>query len=72
MRREFSVRVKEVQNLQVEYEMYRSGQYVLSAVSRLGLELHPPLPGQVRRVSLPAQLGSGQAQSAEGSLVVRN
>jgi len=54
LRLEREVRAKERENLRVELETYKSGSYILAAVNRLGLKLRPPLPGQVRRVSLSA------------------
>ena len=51
-RSKFAVRTKELVNLRMEMEGYKSGKYILTAVDRLGLELRAPLPGQVRRVKV--------------------
>ncbi len=42
---------KEVENLGMQLEGYTSGKYVLTTVDRLGLNLRPPVRGQVCRVS---------------------
>lgn len=50
LRREFGVKAKEVENIRMEVEAYRSGKYVLTAVEQLALGLRPANPQQVRRV----------------------
>lgn len=50
LRREYAARTKELENLRMKVETYRSGKHILNAVERLQLGLRPPLPGQVRRI----------------------
>jgi hypothetical protein len=64
LRHEHQLRLKELENLRIELETYKSGRYVLSAVNRLGLNLRPPYPGQVRRVAVTAPAESGNARRA--------
>lgn len=46
--RKLALQSQELENLQVQLEAYTSGSYILRKSRKLGL--HPPLPGQVRRV----------------------
>lgn len=48
--RKLVLRGEELDNLHVQAESFRSGDYILAQSRVLGL--HPPLPGQVRRISL--------------------
>jgi len=68
--RRLSIQAKEEENLWVELESYKRGDYILSAVVRLGLPLRPPAPGQVRRVTVRA-LNSPDASSRERMVAVR-
>jgi len=52
LRQQFAVKAKEAENLRLELERYRRGDYILSEVQRLGLDLRPADPDQVRRVRL--------------------
>lgn len=49
--RKMVLRTEELDNLRIQVEAYRSGDYILAECRKLGL--HPPLPGQVRR--MPAE-----------------
>lgn len=44
--------MKQLENVRMELESYKSGHYIITQVQNLNLNLHPPYPGQVRRVSL--------------------
>ncbi|MFW5803277.1 MAG: hypothetical protein ACOCWJ_05105 [Verrucomicrobiota bacterium] len=48
--RKLVLRGEELDNLLVQAESFRSGDYILAECRELGL--HPPLPGQVRRINL--------------------
>ena len=61
--REYEVTLKKRDNLRAELETFRSGKYILSAVHHWNLDLHPPYPGQVRRVSL-----NRESQQEDGPL----
>jgi len=50
LRREFALRSKELENLRVEVESYKSGSYIRTAVRSMQLGLREPDKGQVRRV----------------------
>ncbi len=50
LRRQFSLKAKEAENLRMELEKYRGGSYILREVNRLGLGLRPADPQQVRRL----------------------
>jgi len=52
-RMEMAKNSKEIVNLRVLYEQYTSGDHILGAVRRYRMGLHPPFPGQVRRMSWP-------------------
>lgn len=67
-RQEYEVKVKKRHNLKVELETYRGGRYILSAVHHWNLDLHPPYPGQVRRVAVDEK--STAEDTWEESLVV--
>ena len=70
LRRDHDVRSKELENLELEYESYTSGRYVLTAARDMNLGLRPPEPGQVRRVSVaPAPRPAGNGQGKAGALV---
>ena len=49
MRADFALRAKEIANVSMEVESFKSGKYVFRVVKRLGLRR--PLPGQVRRIA---------------------
>ncbi|OPZ31213.1 MAG: hypothetical protein BWZ02_00352 [Lentisphaerae bacterium ADurb.BinA184] len=73
LRRDYDVRAKELENLELEYESYTGGRYVFGAVARMNLGLRPPEPGQVRRVSVGALPSPAPGHSGEASgLVARN
>lgn len=48
--RKLVLRGEELDNLRVQAESFRGGDYILAECRKLGL--HPPLPGQVRRINL--------------------
>lgn len=67
-RRALSVKTKQVENLRTKLESKKDGAYILFEVERRGLGLHPPYPGQVRRVTLEAE----PARESEEGLVAQN
>ncbi|MCF7855098.1 MAG: hypothetical protein K9N51_09895 [Candidatus Pacebacteria bacterium] len=71
LRREHELREKQVGNLRIELETYKSGRYIVSAVRRFDLELRPPYPGQVRRVSMHRSSGDGESGDEVGLLARR-
>jgi len=70
LRREFGVRAKAEENMRMEVEAYRSGEYVLTAVDQLALGLRLAKPQQVRRVQLAAP--SVYERWREPAVVARN
>lgn len=62
--RKLVLRGEELDNLRVQAESFRSGDYILAKSRELGL--HPPLPGQVRRINLkePTTPRSDSAEEA--------
>ena len=70
LRRDYAAKAKELENLDMKVETYRSGKHILKAVARLQLGLRPPLPGQVRRIPVnPA--ASGRAWSSRPLVATR-
>ncbi len=63
--RKLVLRGEELDNLRVQAESFRSGDYILAECRELGL--HPPLPGQVRRINLKEPT-SPRSNSADESL----
>ena len=70
LRREFAIQAKEVENLHVQVESYRSGRYIGAAVKRFGLKLRDSIPGQIRWVeeATPA----GRSDWVAGEIAARN
>lgn len=52
LRRQFAVKAREAENLRMELERFRRGDYILAEVRRRGMNLRPADPRQVRRVRL--------------------
>jgi len=51
-RHDYSVGTKEMENQRMELESYKNPHYITSKVVKMQMGLRPPLPGQVRRLSL--------------------
>ena len=51
-RRAETVGKKEIENMQAELESYKSPRYILSKITTLDNALRPPMPGQVRRLTV--------------------
>ncbi|MFW5996645.1 MAG: hypothetical protein ACOCZS_00495 [Verrucomicrobiota bacterium] len=68
-REQYSATSKEVQNLQMEKEHYRSGEYIRNAVARFELELEPAFPHQVTRIKLPTDTEERVADKRSDALV---
>lgn len=60
--RELQVVVRERENLKMERETYRTGDYITARATELQLQL--PLPGQVRRMRRPEPIELGRAASS--------
>ncbi len=51
-RRTEAIGKKEIENMQAELESYKSPRYILSKIGTLDTALRPPMPGQVRRLTV--------------------
>jgi len=67
LQKAYSDGCKQLENVRMEMESYKSGHYILTQVQNLNLNLHPPYPGQVRRVSLEGR--QNRADYSEDGLV---
>ena len=70
LRRQFGAKAKEVENMHMEVETYRSGRYVLTAVEKLALGLRPANPQQVRRAHVDS--AGVDAGPSDVDVVARN
>ena len=52
LEQEISDNVKEIDNIRMQLESFKNGRYIMGKVEEKKLGLRPPLPGQVRRVTL--------------------
>ena len=68
LRHDLDERNKELVNLRVEMEGYRSGRHILTAVDRMGLKLRPPTPGQVRRIPSSSTEAAPKWLAVEGAV----
>ena len=64
LEREISGNTKEIDNIRMQLESFKNGRYIMAKVEEKKLGLRPPLPGQVRRVTL---VSSGRAHYADDS-----
>lgn len=67
LQKAYSDGCKQLENVRMEMESYKSGHYILTQVQNMNLNLHPPYPGQVRRVSLEGR--QNRADYSEDGLV---
>ncbi len=68
LRRGFGLRSKEIENLGLEVEMYRSGSRIFAQIQRLRLGLRMPEPGQVIRMRGSAAPARGSRNQGETEL----
>ena len=59
-RRSEAIGKKEIANMQAELESYKSPRYVLSKIGTLDTALRPPMPGQVRRLTVEGGQNRGE------------
>ena len=64
LEREISGNAKEIDNIRMQLESFKNGRYIMAKVEEKKLGLRPPLPGQVRRVTLAS--GSRSHYSEDG------
>ena len=69
-RRTLGLKKKQLRNRSVELERFKSGEYIFSQVERLRLNIEPPDPGQVRRVTVRQR--DDRAAGKEEPLVAGN
>ena len=58
-RRTEAIGKKEIENMQAELESYKSPRYILSKIGTLDTALRPPMPGQVRRLTVEGSQNRG-------------
>lgn len=67
--RQMVMHQEELENLRMQLETYTSGEYILRESRKLGL--HPPMPGQVRRVNIHIPGVPAPASQTDDSLLAK-